>query len=59
MCLSAESEIARSFQLVTKISDFCNEVNDYLIKPPYYTGMRASHCVLIARPRHINNKGLI
>ena len=21
---------------MTKISDFCNEVNDYLIKPPYY-----------------------
>ena len=35
-CLSADSEIARSCQLVTKISDFCNEVNDYLIGPPYY-----------------------
>ena len=35
-CLSADSEITRSCQLVTKNSDFCNEVNDYLINPPYY-----------------------
>ena len=35
-CLSADSEISRSSELVTKISNFCNEVNDYLIMHPYY-----------------------
>ena len=40
--LSADSEIARSCQLVTKISEFCNEVTDYLVKPPYLFELHCS-----------------
>ena len=51
-CLSANSEISRSSELVTKISDFCNEVNDYLIKPPYYYACSAWYSGLQNNMKH-------